>query len=255
MSHSRDSILGVHGRTGDLAGEEVGTLALSRNDQREAQARRGLQAWARFPADRQPRPLILLSLAVQPGGFPDGQTKMAFLHGSIEAATDFPTQVLRALRGQPRPWEGSPLLLASATPGEREFVTDRGRKVLPAWCVRARDVSEPIWVLDPDTSRQSWQPPGQEFRSWPWPEALIGTDGRTLTLSFMGSPKSYTSYPGVRVLESGNAVAVIPVSKELATGPRIAVAHTRQVEATLTRPLGNRVLLDGTGSPVMVTST
>ena len=128
--------------------------------------------------------------------------------------------MLQALRGQPRPWEGSPLLLTSATPGEREFATDRGRKRLPAWCVWAQDVPEPIWVLDPTTSRQSWQPPGQESRSWPGQEALLGTDGRTLTLSFTGSPERYTSYPGARVLESGNAVAVIPISKELVTGWR-----------------------------------
>lgn len=227
---------------------------MSRNDRREAQARRGLRAWAGFPADRQPRPLILLSSAVQPGGFPDGQTKLAFLNGLIEAVPDFPAQVLEALRGRPRPWEGPPLLLTSATPGEREFATDRGRKRLPAWCVQARDVPEPIWVLDPATSRQSWQPLGQEFHGWHREEAMLGTDGRTLTLSFTGSPEHYTSYPGARILESGNAVAVIPISKELVTGPRLAVGRIRQVAATLARPLGNRVLLDGTGSPVMVTS-
>jgi hypothetical protein len=47
---------------------------------------------------------------------------------------------------------------------------------------------------------------------------------------------------------------VIPISKELVTGPRQLVGRIRQVAATLDRPLGNRVLLDGTGSPVMVTS-
>lgn len=106
---------------------------MNRNDRMEAPARRGLEAWAGFPADRQPRPLILLSAAVQPGGFPDAQKKMAFLQGSIEAAPNFPAQLLQALRGEPRPWEGSPLLLTGATPGEREFATDRGRKSLPAW--------------------------------------------------------------------------------------------------------------------------
>ena len=213
--------------------------ALTRNDRREAQARRGLRAWGGFPADRQPRPLILLSPAVQPGGYPYGQTKLAFLNGLIEAVPDFPAQVLEALRGQPRPWEGPPLLLTSATPGEREFATDRGRKRLAAWCVQARDVPEPIWVLDPATSRQSWQPLGQEFHGWHRQEAMLGTDGRTLTLSFTGSPEHYTSYPGARILESGNAVAVIPISKELVTGLRTAVGRTRQVETTLSQPLGN----------------
>jgi hypothetical protein len=226
---------------------------LSRDNRGETRVRRGLRAWAGFPADRQPRPLVLLSSAVQPGGFPNIQTKMAFLHGSVEAAPDFPTQLLQALRGQPRPWEGSPLVLTSATPAEREFATDRGRKRLPAWCVWAQDVPEPIWVLDPAASRQSWKPPDQELHGWHRQEASLGTDGRTLTLRFTGSPEGYTSYPGARVLESGNAVAVIPISKELTTGWRTAVGKPRQVSATLGQPLGNRVLLDDTGSPVMVT--
>jgi hypothetical protein len=83
---------------------------------------------------------------------------------------------------------------------------------------------------------------------------MLGTDGRTLTMSFTGSPEAYASYPGARILESGNAVALIPKRTELVTGWRTAVGRTRQVTATLDRPLGNRVLLDGTGSPVMVTS-
>jgi hypothetical protein len=225
-----------------------------RGDPREARARRGLEAWAGFPADRRPRPLILLSSAVRPGSFPDGQTKLAFHNGLIEAVPDFPAPVLQALRGRPRAWAGTPLLLTSATPDETEFVTDRGRQSLPAWCVRARDVPEPIWVLDPATSLRCWQPPGQEPGSWRHQEATLGADGCTLTMSFLGSPPDYTSYSGARVLESGNAVALIPHRTELVTGVRTAVAMMRQVTANLDRPLGNRVLLDDTGSPVMARS-
>src|SRR5260370_1266767 len=76
----------------------------------------------------------------------------------------------------------------------------------------------------------------------------------TLTMSFLGSPPGYTSYSGARVLESGNAVALIPHRTELVTGTRTAVGMMRQVIANLDRPLGNRVLLDDTGSPVMATS-
>ncbi len=177
-----------------------------------------------FPAGRRPRPLILLSSAVQPGGFPDAQKKMAFLQGSIEAPPDFPAQLLQALRGHPRPWEGSPLLLTSATLGEREFATDRGRKRLPAWCVWAQDVPEPVWVLDPAASSQSWQPPGQESSAWHRQEAVLGTDGRTLTLSFTGSPERYTSYPRGPGPGIGQRHSI---SKELVTGPRQAVGRTR----------------------------
>ena len=222
------------------------------NGRREAQARRGLTAWAGFPADHQPRPLILLSAATQPGGFPDGQKKMAFINGVIEAVPDFPASILEALRDRPRPTNVAPLVLISAVPGEREFVTDRGRVQLPAWCVRAQDVPAPIWVLDPAVSRRRWRPRGLEHRGWNRQEATLGVDGRTLTMSFPGSPEAYTSYPGTRILEAGNAVAVVPITKELVTGWRTAIGKTRQVSATLDRPLGSRVLLDGSGSPVMV---
>ena len=223
-------------------------------DGREAQAREGLDAWAGFPADRQPRPLVLLDSTVQPGGFPDGQTKLAFHRGLIEAVPDFPAPVLQILRGRPRARAGSPLLLTGATAGETEFVTDRGRQRLPAWCVRARDVPEPIWVLDPGIGDRCWQPPGHGHDGWRGLEATLGTDSCTLTMSFIGSPQGYTSYPGARVLESGNAIAMIPIRVELVTGWRTAVGVTRQVTVTLDRPLGNRVLLDDAGSPVMVTS-
>jgi hypothetical protein len=107
-----------------------------RVDPREARTRRGLEAWAEFPADRQPRPLVLLSSTVQPGAFPDGRAKLAFHRGLIEAVPDFPVPVLQALGGRPRALAGAPLLLTSATLGETEFVTDRGRQRLAACLAR-----------------------------------------------------------------------------------------------------------------------
>ncbi len=196
----------------------------------------------------------MLDPAVQYGLFPrEGQEKIALLNGLVEGAPGFPAQILEALRGRPRPREVPPLVLESALPGEREFATDRGRKRLPAWRVQARGVPDPIWVLDPATRRQSWQPPGQEDHYWRGHQASLENDGRTLTVSFTGSPRPYR-YPGAMVLESGHAVAVIPVGEERATGWHTLAGQTRQVSATLARPLGNRVLLDGRGKPLMVTS-
>jgi hypothetical protein len=71
------------------------------DDRQRARARQGQLAWAGFPADRQPRPLVLLHSPVRSGGFPDTQTKMAFLHGAFEAVPGFPAVVLQALRSQP----------------------------------------------------------------------------------------------------------------------------------------------------------
>jgi hypothetical protein len=95
-------------------------------------------------------------------------------------------------------------------------------------------VPEPIWVLDPATSFRCWEPLGQEAGSWGRQEATLGADGCTLTMSFLGSPPAYPSYPAARVLESGNAVALIPDRTELVTGARTAVGIMRQVTALWT---------------------
>jgi hypothetical protein len=227
------------------------------DDRQQAQDRQGLLAWAGFPADRQPRPLVLLSSPVRPVGFPDAQTKRAFLRGAFEAVPGFPSPVLQALRSQPEaPGDhaGPPLLLTAATAGQAEFATDRGRRQLPAWEVRAQGVPEPLWVLDPTAGRLAWRPPGQGHNEWHGSTAVPGTGGRALTMTFSGIPCAYADYPGAEILESGAAVAIVPVPRDTGprAGPRLAYAEKREVTAVLARPLGHRVLLDATGSPVMV---
>lgn len=67
-------------------------------------------------------------------------------------------------------------------------------------------------------------------------------------------PRAYADYPGAEVLESGAAVAIVPVLRATGprTGPRQAYAQKREVTVVLSRRLGHRVLRDSTGSPVMV---
>jgi hypothetical protein len=227
----------------------------SRAEREEARARPGLDAWAGFPADRRPRPLVLLSETARPGGFPTGQAKQAFHDGLVTAGPDFPAPVLRALRRPPRGGrEVPPLLLTRATLGETWFDTDRGRQTLPAWCVWAQDVTAPVWVLDPATAREAWQPPGWVPGAWHHEEAAIDADDRTLTFEFTGGHERSYEYSGARVLESGNAVALIPNLTKFPTGPHTLAGYRRQVTAALGRPLGHRVLLDQRGRPVKVTS-
>jgi hypothetical protein len=222
------------------------------DDRRREQARRGLEAWAAFPADREPRPLVLLGPAALPGGFPDGQAKLAFLHGAVRAGPGFPVAVLRALRREPTWYAGPPLYLSTATLSTAEFVTDRGRQELPAWRVRVKRVPEPIVVLDPAIAELSWQPPGPVPAGWQGTAAMLDPDGCTLTMAFTGSP--HVSYPDVDVLESGAAVAVLPVPSSLRPGWYTTVGQRSEVTVTLDRVLGSRILLDGRGSPVMVTT-
>jgi hypothetical protein len=183
---------------------------MTASDLRQERAWRGLQAWSGLPASRKPRPLVLLFPGVRSGGFPNRDTKMAFLCGAVEATPGFPDRVLHAIR-MPRAqadYAGPPLMLTTATMASTRFCTDRGRLQLPAWEVRAIDVAEPIWVLDPSVSEQAWQPAAPYVPDWPGSTAVLRADGRTVTMTFTGSP--YMDYPGAEILESGAAVAEVP---------------------------------------------
>jgi hypothetical protein len=112
---------------------------MSGGDQQREQAQRGLRAWAGFPADREPRPLVLLCPAVRAAPFgADVRAKLAFVRGAIEAVPGFPTDILHVMRrhrqeaGPPL----DPLVVTTATFGTAEFLTDRGWRQLPAWEVR-----------------------------------------------------------------------------------------------------------------------
>jgi hypothetical protein len=188
---------------------------------------------------------------------------MAFLSGAIEAAPGFPDRLLQALR-TPRisttGHGGPPLIVTTATRASTRFRTDRGRLQLPAWEVRALDIAEPIWVLDPSVSEQAWQPPAPYVPDWPGSAAVLEADGRTVTMTFTGSP--YEDYPDAEIPESGAAVAIVPrsvlIPMPVSTSglPRSLplVGQARQITVTLTEALAGRVLLDDLGSPVMVTT-
>jgi hypothetical protein len=126
---------------------------------------------------------------------------------------------------------------------------EQARRGLRAWAGFPADR-----VLDPGTSQQAWPPQGLDEQqvSWGHSTAVIGADGRTVTLRFIfGS--GYADCPSVEVLETGGAVAVVPAEVDIGPpGFRAMPARPREVTVVLTRPLGARVLLDGLGLPVMV---
>lgn len=212
------------------------------------QVHRCLQAWSEFPADRDPRPLVLLGPMVRAGPFPvDGRAKLAFVRGLVEAAPGVPAEVLQALR--PRPQEAGPpvepLLVTTATLGSAEFLTDRGQQQLPAWEVHARSVPEPIWVLDPETGRHAWRPHGLDDHelSWHGSRAELGGDERAITLSFTGIPRAYADYRNAEVLEAGTISASVSCtaarasSRVTATRPRPAArAAPARSRSRLTAP-------------------
>jgi hypothetical protein len=226
-----------------------------------------IRRWDTFPVDRMPRPLVLVAPSVSvDGGFDSAEAKLAFLDGAITSAVPIPEAVLESLpqrrdRGASSGPEPQPLVLVGASRSTTEFSTDRGRRELPAWRLDTDATSGPIWVLDPDIASQAWAPenPTSTARPPGTPREGLGdharpeADGRTLTFYFTGAPPDQEQYPRAEVIESPQAIALVPVAKDVGRpGIRILPGHGHKVVAHLQAPLGARVLVDLHGNPIEV---
>jgi hypothetical protein len=224
--------------------------------------------WDAFPIERRPRPLVLAGQrAFVQHGFRTGEAKLAFLQGRIECAVPVPDAVVRELpphhESGPRRIDSWPLVIRNADRAETEFVTDRGRRRLPAWRLEVADALGPIWVLDPDVDPPEWLPP--ESSATPRPDlpppladpgarAALGRDGMTLTVDQLGGPPEYERYARGAVVESRQAVAVVPVGVDVGPpGARRAIGYMHQITVRLTEPLGARVYVDLHGNAGVVT--
>lgn len=230
-------------------------------------ARWALGRWASFPADQEPRPLVLVGPPAYPeGGFRSGPAKLAFHYGHVQPTAPLPPGLLEVLgaadtrqaRPGPRHDRGT-LLITGATKDHAVFETDRGRRSLPAWRLTGPDLAGPLWVLDPAIAATGWTPPDDgpppPFQGAPHraERAILGDDERTLRLAFTGGPPGWVEYPAVEIIDSDQAVVLLPVGHGTGpSGPRAAIGCTREVAATLNRPLGHRVLVDLDATPVMV---
>ena len=238
-----------------------------------AWARWALSRWESFPVGRDPRPLVMAwPLTWFEGGFRSSEAKLAFLYGDIEATVPLPRGMLGLLReGEsgplPDPRErrwSSPLLITEASSGSAAFHTDRGRREFPAWRLGGPDVDGHFWILDPAVAARRWKPPqpapprpfdGQPHRSG---SAVIEHDGRTLRFTFTGGVPTIFEYPAAEVMETGQAVVVLPVEQYVGPpGPGFVamVGCGRTVSVTLDRPLGRRVVVDLDATPITVLAT
>ncbi len=206
---------------------------------------------------------------MQAKGFRTGKAKEAFLAGRFVGSA-LPTRLLEVIERAaevPRPQGGppEPLEVVHAEFDEAEFLTDRGRRNLPAWRLTGPEIIGCIWVADAALSLGSW--PRREQPTAP--EGLHGphllTDGVTvedplgLVVRFVGGPPTLLDYPDAEVLESPAAVTVIPRSRRTEhlrpgalDGP---VGVRREIRTQLAAPLGGRVLVNLDGAPCPVTSS
>jgi len=241
-----------------------------RTAQNRRWARSALQCWDLFPVARQPRPLVLTGPVTRfERGFRSGQAKLAFHYGQIEADVPLPPGMLEMLRGSgagPKAMREErrrpkPLRITQARPARAEFATDRGKREFPAWQLGGPDVDGAFWALDPAVAAERWEPPepaapkpfdGPPHRS---ASAVIEDDNLTVHFTFTGSPAGITEYPAAEVVETVQALVILPTERDIGPpGFRECSGQARAVTARLARPLSGRVLVDLDASPLTVTT-
>jgi hypothetical protein len=244
-----------------------------------AGVQRALDAWKSFPVDASPRPLIVFEPVNAPdGGFPDNDTKLAWESGQFAVSTALPTSpstsggyplvngqvAIGRIAGEatPGPTATKPLDVTAVTLGSAQFPTDRGMRQLPAWIVTFAGIANPAQVLAV-SQPAVFQPPAPVAGGGAGSATLVGD--RTLQIQVFGKAAGdgpcQANYE-VHVYESEQAVAVVtheipkPPSATT-TAPVVCadVGYTQILTTTIARPLGNRVVINGTTrAPLAVTS-
>lgn len=242
-----------------------------------------LDLWSAFPVQARPRSIIPLGegVVVDPStGFPDGNTKLAYLEDRflLRAALPMapakvgPFRVISAadayhrLRtaGRSRGSKVPPLVVRAVHLGTATFVTDRGPKRLPAWQFSFRRVAKPASVLALAPPDLFTPPPLQQLGPTGTGNSIEDSarsdrSGTAITISFVGAPPGNgpcdARYSASAV---ANRRAVAFTIKTITTpGPPdaicTAVGYARKAVLHLARPLGARVLIsssDGGAIPV-----
>lgn len=240
-----------------------------------------LDLWHGFPVQATPRTVVPLGegVVLDPRtGFPDDSTKIAFGEGRFALVTALPKgpgtvgrlsaagayNLLRS-SGRPSGIKVAPLRVRAVRLGTATFVTDRGRRRLPAWQFWFKRVARPASVLalaPPDL----FTPPGLQELGPPGTgnsiedSARVDRSGKVITISFIGAHAGNrpcdASY-SARAVAGRRAVAFTIRTIQAPAPPNTicaAVGYTRTAVVHLDKPLGARVLISGTdGGAIPVT--
>lgn len=249
-----------------------------------------LTPWEGFPVGRRPRPIVLVGGAVSMIGFHSGDAKLAALTGRFELAVPLPqapatvqahladgTATLPArsaqeaydlIRGSGKPENApdatpSPIRFTSVRLGAHSFATDRGPMRLPAWLFDGPDLIEPMAV--PALASSAFWSFGEVTGSHEVGPATLAADGVTLTVEMPAAAPACPGQPVHQytaiVVESAQAVGVGLRDEITATAPGTpgencglrAMLRMESYVVKLTAPLGDRVVVDHSSSPVAVT--
>jgi hypothetical protein len=222
-----------------------------------------VDAWATFPVNASPRPIVLTSdpVSAPDTGFATDDAKEAFASGAFVAPRAYPTgptesdglpvasaaDAFTTMRNEGTPASGAPtpptpLVVTNVRFGTASFGTDRGTRSLPAWMFSFAGVQDPAAVLAVAPSATFHEPADTSTIG-----ARLGTDGRHVIITFVGAKAGTgpcTADYTVDQFASDTAVAVKVRETRDGGGACTDIGYTRRVEIALDSPLGNRVLVD-----------
>ncbi|HEY1508758.1 MAG TPA: hypothetical protein VGF93_07160 [Solirubrobacteraceae bacterium] len=245
-----------------------------------------LDLWSGFSVQARPRPIIPLGegIVIDPStGFPDEATKQAYEEGRFVLRASLPNDSgrlgsfpvisgaeayhrLRALGrslGTPVP----PLVVRAVRLGTATFVTDRGKRRLPAWQFSFKRVAKPASVLalappdlftPPRLEQLGLTGTGNSIED----SATTDRSGTAITISFIGaaagSGPCEARYTASAVADDrAVAFTIHTITKSGPPGTICsAVGYFRTAILRLAKPLGARVLISSSdGGAVAVTPT
>jgi len=245
-----------------------------------------LTAWASFPADQKPRPIVWLRNPSPANGYASGEAKLSAYCNKYALGFVLPTTVPdRAIatwpdgtsatyRGisapaafarliadttqyqDPQCSSYGSLVISGARLGTFDFVTDRGRALMTAWLFSATGVNGDL-AYPAMLPTAFWT--GGMLAQYANGTTVISADGRSLTYTFYGAPSDPgpcgADYKGV-IAESQTAVAIaLQEVSHASSGQMVAcpaVAEQRSVVVALALPLGGRVVVDGSSQATSV---
>ncbi|MFJ1607522.1 hypothetical protein ACIOHS_29710 [Streptomyces sp. NPDC088253] len=151
--------------------------------------------------------------------------------------------------------DGPHLTVTGAKPGEMTLVTSRGPATVPAWLFTLEGYDTPLKraAVGPSKLPES---PIEPNRDVPAGTLVlldrlveVAGDGRSVTV--LADHGSCDSGPAVHVLETGTDVVLSASVLKARKGPCTGETIRARVTVKLTRPIGDRILLDAhTGRPV-----
>lgn len=236
-----------------------------------------LTAWAGFPANQVPRPIVLLGIDPLGQAFSTNASKIAGLCRMFELNIELPTEspkqstaswadgtsatysaisagdAFAALKRAPGASGGMcsgavPLTVTAARFGVAGFATDRGMAQMSAWLFAVSGAkAEFVYPAVPPSA--IWR--GGVTDRQGSGGATVSADGRSLDFGFVGGECDASYQSAVAESPSAVAVAVHATWKE-GVNYCSAVGIERSIRVTLASPLGGRVLLTASGDPAVV---